>query len=481
MGADCILWCPDVQVAPGRWKPSHQLGILYVGRVAAEGGHKVRFIRCGHDVEAVAEEVRRERAGIVGISVTTSDWRSNLSLAAELCGRVKQISRGIRTVLGGIVPTMFAQEILTRYGDVDIVVKGEGEQTFLEILRGEPSSDIAGIAWRDEDGAVRHGPARRPLGDLDELPHAMAVETEGTATTECAGLLGNVYYDSPTRCASLLTSRGCEGQCTFCVNPWYYRPVRQRSIPNVLGEIRRLACHGVRYLRICDANFASDHARVMDFCDAIEPFRMQWSCWQRADMTDPGLYTAMRRAGCRITTIGIESFDQEIRNLRYRKNVPDEQLYQAVRYAAQAGIDTVGEIIIGHPLEDADRLRQGFDKARGILRYLDYVNISTLTVVPHTALWTQLTADMPEDRVAKLRLRSMFQCPSVWRFARNVDPGALESMSQDYLRHVYHGPAYLLRQFTRTLAQRKRLTWFNRDRIVKTLLGKALRRVRRPR
>jgi radical SAM superfamily enzyme YgiQ (UPF0313 family) len=315
---------------------------------------------------------------------------------------------------------------------------------------------------------------------LDELPYAMALEAEGTATTECAGLLGNVYYDSPGRSASLLTSRGCAGQCTFCVNPWYYRPVRERSIPNVLGEVRRLAGHGVRFLRVCDANFASDAQRVMDFCEAIEPFGMRWSCWQRADMTDPGVYKAMRRAGCRITTIGIESFDEEIRNHCYRKNVPDEQLYRAVRSAAQAGIDTVGEIIIGHPQEDADRLKRGFEKARHILRYLDYVNISTLTVVPHTALWTQLTADMPEDRVGRLRLRSMFQCPSVWRFVPTVAPRALESMAEGYLRCIYHSPAYLLRQFAKTLARRKRLAWFNRGRIVKTMARKTARRVRRP-
>jgi radical SAM superfamily enzyme YgiQ (UPF0313 family) len=432
-------------------------------------------VQYGHDVEAVAAAVEHENARVIGVSVTASYWRSNLPLATSLCRRIKQRNPRIRTVLGGIIPTMFAEEVLTKYSDVDIVVKGEGEYAFLEILKETPLGEIRGIAYRDKDGTVRDSPRRRSLCDLDELPYAMALETEGTATTECAGLIGNVRYDSAKRSASIITSRGCKGTCTFCLNPWYYAPVRMRSIPNVAGEIRELARHGVRFLRVCDANFADDMGRVAEFCGAIEAFKVRWSCWQRAEITDAGAYQAMRRAGCRITTIGIESFDEDIRNRGYGKNVGDEQLYEVVRRASEAGIDVVGEIIIGHPEEDANRIRRGFENASRILRFLDYVNISFLAIVPHTVLWTQLTADMPARKQQWLRLRSMFQCPSIWRFVPSVDPGALQDIAAEYLRRVYHSPAYILRQFGRTMARRKRLVWFNRKQIANTLARKVAR------
>ncbi|MFA6133473.1 MAG: radical SAM protein [Phycisphaerae bacterium] len=470
--ADCLLWCPDVLVARGRFKPSHYLGILYIARVAEAGGYEPRVILHGHDLDAVAAEVERVRPRIVGVSVTDSQWRSNLPLAVALCRQVKRQAHPPRTVLGGLLATMFADEIMARHADVDIVVRGEGEETFLEILAERPLDQIAGIAYRDECGTIHHTPPRPPLADLDHLPHALAVESEATATTECAGLLGNVRYAPAEQCASIMTGRGCRGACTFCVNPWYYKPVRRRSIAGVADEIAQLSLRGVRFLRVCDADFADGAERVMQFCDAVRPFGMQWSCWQRADMTDAAAYRAMRRSGCRNTTFGIESFDPEIRNRGYGKGISDERLAQAIGNASRAGLDTIGEIIIGHPQEDAARLREGLRRARHILRHLDYVNISFLSITPHTALWRQMTAEMPAGQVQRLRLRAMHEFPSVWRFVQGVRPGALEAISEEYLRSVYHNPLYLLRQCGRIVTRRKRLVWRNRKEIARFVGGK---------
>lgn len=475
---DCILWCPDVEVDKGRFKQSHYLGVLYIGRFAQANGYSVRIIRCGHDVEAVAAEVRENGARTVGISVSAGMWRSNLKLATRLCARLKRTDPGARTVLGGIIPTMFAEDILGKFRDVDVIVRGEGELPFLEILKGTPLDAIPGIAYRTQDASVTLTAARQRPVDLDAMPYALAVETEDTATTELGGLLGSVRYEVPRRSASIITSRGCNGACTFCLNPWYYAPVRTRSIGNVVDEIRELSARGVRFLRICDANFVLDADRVMEFCEAVSPFGMAWSCWQRADVVDPRVYRAMKRAGCKVTTLGVESFDEDIRNRVYRKGVSQEQLYAAVRYASQAGLDVSAELILGCPQENPNRIRSGLERAKGILKYIDYINISFLKIVPKTVLWNRLTRDLRPEIQRRLWLRSMFQPVSICRVTSEFTEDDLRRWADEYVRSVCRNRAYLLRQGVRMLTRRKRLLWINRGNVVRRISGKLARSIR---
>lgn len=209
---DCLLWCPDVQVEHGRHKQSHHLGILYVARVAQANGFRVGTVLHGHHVEPVAEEIARHKPRIVGVSVCNGHWRSNLQLAIRLCRRAKKLLPGVVTVLGGIVPTTFAREILASAPEVDIVVCGEGEYTFLEILQGRVLEGILGIAYRPDGQAIVQTPARPKLTELDPLPFALSLETDVTATTELGGLLGNLRHEPGHRSASIITSRGCNGR-----------------------------------------------------------------------------------------------------------------------------------------------------------------------------------------------------------------------------------------------------------------------------
>lgn len=472
---DCLLWCPDVQVSRARHKQSHHLGVLYVGAYARSQGFSVHMVLHGHEAPRVAEDVRQHKPRVVGVSVSSGFWRSNLRMAVDFCSSVKRIDGSIRTVLGGIIPSMFPEDILGKFGDVDLIVCGEGEHAFAEILRGQPPNQILGLAYRDAGGNVRLMPRRPKLEDLDCLPHALAVETQATATTELGGLLGSIRYELPERSATLLTARGCDGACTFCLNPWYYAPVRHRGVQDVVAEVEALADRGVKFLRICDANFATDSARVVQLCDGIERFRMRWSCWQRADMTDPLAYRAMARAGCCVTTFGIESFNEDVRNGIYGKRVPQERIHEAVRRASEAGLDVSAEIILGWPDEDEGRIVEGLAQAAGILKHVDYVNVSFLRIVPNTVLWQRLTRGLPPPVCRRLRLRSMFESVPVWRFCGGPSDAQLMQWLRTYQCHTTRRPGYIIRQIGRTLGHRKRLVWLNRGGILRKAAARATR------
>jgi radical SAM superfamily enzyme YgiQ (UPF0313 family) len=461
MPVDALLWCPDVVAPPGRIKPSHNLGVRYVGRYAQAHGCSIEYVLSGHNPAAVGEQAALHRPRVFGVSVS-GGYRSNLRVAVSACAAAKAACPGAVTVLGGIIPTLYYREILSRYPSVDAVVRHEGEKPFLAILRDGLSSGIPGVACRKGDDIDEPLPST-PVLDLDEIPHAMAIETPETAMTELGGLLGNLSYEKPTRSASVIASRGCGGACTFCLNRGFYMPVRVRSPMNVAEELTALAARGIRFIRMCDANFIQGGPeRVGALCEAIAPLGLTWSAWQRADMTDPAAYRAMRRAGCRLTTMGVESLAPEVRNGVYNKGLSDEQLAAAAAAAKAAGIDVTFEIILGWPEETTEMLWEKISQSRHILRHADYLNISFLAITPGTPMWRRMVGALPPQRQHWLWLRSMHEPVGIWRIDPRHSEADLKRAAVQYLARVYHRPGYLARQAWQCLAHRKRLLWRNR-------------------
>lgn len=475
MAVDALLWCPDVVATSGRVKPSHHLGVLCVGRYAEAQGFDVEYLLSGYDPQAVGRHVARVRPRVLGVSVSAG-YRSNLRIAAAACRAAKALCPETTTLLGGMIPTLYYREILTRHRHVDAVALHEGEVAFLAVLRNGVASGIPGLACRG--GKVAVSPMdHQPILELDRIPHAMAIETAETAKTELGGLLGNFSYEQPARSASVITSRGCDGACTFCPNRRFYMPVRYRSPANVADELAELKGRGVRFVRMCDANFAVGGAeRVGALCEAVAPLKLTWTAWQRADLTDPGVYRAMRRAGCRQTTMGVESLSEQVRNGVYGKGLSDEQLTAAASAAKAAGIDVTFEIILGWPGEKVQALLEQAGRSRHILRHADYLNISFLAITPGTTLWRRMVESMPPARRKRLWLRSMHERIPIWRIDPCQGEEDLRRAAQGLRACVYHRPGYLVRQTVQCIAHRKALLWRNRGRLARRVVRVLLRR-----
>jgi Fe-S oxidoreductase len=275
--------------------------------------------------EQTIEEVKKYNPDIIGVSIPFQDGAAD---AFDLIKKLRSIYTGHISV-GGIYPTFEYQPILKEFSEIDSIVLGEGEETFPELAEAVKNNtsleSVDGIAFRSGDSIIKT--KIRPLiEDLDSLPFP---ERDTLPT-----VLKNFNF------ASMVTSRGCYGRCSFCsVDGFYasYGPkYRYRNAKSVVDEMEMLyKNYGVHNFMINDANFiggigigrdrAYEIARdIIDRGMKIE-FRIQ--C--RANDVDKDLFKVLKDAGLTRVYIGIESGSQPQLD-RYQKDITVEQNWKAM-------------------------------------------------------------------------------------------------------------------------------------------------------
>lgn len=295
----------------------------------------------------IRETVHKHSPDLVGVSVMTPKYRSALNIAKI----VKEIDASIPVVFGGPHPTILPERTL-REEVVDIVVRGEGEYTFLELVNsiesGSDLSKVLGISYKRSEKIV-HNPERPLIKNLDELPFP------------ARGLLINKEIYPSDAFGSLLSSRGCPYRCIFCESHKIWtRKVRFRSAENVVAEIQEAQKDfGTRRFDFEDDTFTIDRRRVMKFCELVKQEKLDivWSCTTRADLVDDDMLATMKKAGCWSISIGAESGSEETQRM-IKKGITLDQIKAASRLIKKRGIVLSAYWMVGFPwetLEDVER------------------------------------------------------------------------------------------------------------------------------
>jgi radical SAM superfamily enzyme YgiQ (UPF0313 family) len=193
-----------------------------------------------------------------------------------------------------------------------------------------------------------------------------------------------------SRLGLIITSRGCPYDCMFCANKLLTkRTYRLRSIPSVIDEIEYYLKHyQINQLMIFDDNFAVDKKRTLELCTEFVrrgyPAKFNWWTEARVDVLDEEILTAMKRAGCSIISLGLESGNQRLLDL-IKKNITLEQTRKTVELIHEAGIKSRASFILGLPSETRAESRQTIKFAYSLP--LDQVRFSIATPFPGTELW----------------------------------------------------------------------------------------------
>ncbi len=276
----------------------------------------------------------------------------NTYVVARTLETVKKVDPNILTVTGGQHFTATAQESLEEYPVIDVIVRGEGEQTLAELVmsRGERSRfpKIEGISFRC-NGEVKHNPPRPLIENLDSLPypgyHFVKDLVHKYHFTAMAGR--NVPY------ALIEGSRGCAHSCTFC-SQWkhWQRRWRVKSPKRVADEME--FCYrkyGSRFIWLTDDNFGLDK-RASDLADEIISSGISedimWFTQARCDDVVRGksILPKLRKAGLRWVLLGVENPDPSILE-SFRKGITSEEAKEAVRLLRENDIFTQAMFIIG--------------------------------------------------------------------------------------------------------------------------------------
>lgn len=303
--------------------------------------------------------IARENPDIIGISTVTMLVKDTLTIARL----AKEFNEHIKVVVGGIHPTVYPEEFL-RDKNVDFVVRGEGEFTFLDLVKTIEEkkttfNTIRGVVYRKES-SIRYSPARDYISNLDLLPFP------------ARHLLPLDKYWAPSQrypFGTILTSRGCNYQCIFCSTRCIHgQNVRMRSWENVIAEIESLVReYGVKELFIEDDTFTENPKRVMKICDEMisRGIDLTWKCPNgvRANNLSFDLLKSMRKAGCYQLGLGIESGDEDIlRNIK--KGITLDMVRNVVKKCNQVGIGVVGFFMFGNLGETKDSMQKTIDFAK---------------------------------------------------------------------------------------------------------------------
>jgi len=321
---------------------------------------------------ATVEEIKKRAFKVLGISLFyNKDAQENM----ELINRLREEGVDAHITVGGHFATFDYQELLTHAQAIDSVVRGEGEYTFVELVRkidqNEDWRDIPGLAYC-KDGQVVANPLRPAIACLDDLPFP----SRDTFP----------LYVKRKFPATISTSRGCYANCSFCsINQFYgYSPGakwRTRSAKNVVDEMESLSSTwGARRWLIVDDNLigagkaGKEHARQMalEIIKRDLDFDLYISC--RANDVDEDLFALLKQAGLKEALVGVESGIPRTLKL-LNKGVTVERNRRAIETLQKLGIRPNIGFIMFDPFCTFGEVRQNFSflKEAGLFSSLEDV------------------------------------------------------------------------------------------------------------
>jgi len=386
------------------------LGLAYLAAVAEEQGWKVRIIDGlteGLSMQDIAGIIRSLQPEVAGITATTPAIYD----AYEIARIVKEHSPNSLVLLGGPHATFMAYEVLEECPYIDVVVRGEAEETLKEILerieRGGDLSEVAGITYRAGD-RIKENPSRGLIDDLDSLP------------IPAYNLLPmGKYVVDRVRYAAIVTSRGCPYGCIFCSSSLQFgKRWRAHSPERVLEELMILRYdYGAREIEFLDDTFTLKMSRAEEISRMIvsEGLDISWSASSRVNTFSRSLGEAMRRAGAHTIYFGIESGSDKTLRL-IGKGITRRQAMDAVKAARNSGLNALGSFIIGFPHE-------GEEDIRATIRFADKVGVdlaqfTIATPYPGTRLWEMavkenllLTRNWRKFTTLDVVMRSLYLTP----------------------------------------------------------------------
>lgn len=329
----------------------------------------VEVLDLARDKRPLRHFLPKARPDLVGFTINYMSAHVN---ALKLARVVRQFGADI--VVGGYQATALADEFAA-CPDVDYVVRGEGEQTALELVQGVvPVEEILGLSY-SRDGQVIHNADRPLIEDLDSLPFPERHLRKAPYEMIFADLEGGAStgYDM------IITSRGCWGSCKFCTEPMMsHGKQRYRRPEKVIEEIEEIVefHRGKRRLRllVSDPNFGGKPQVADEIFDQLIAYRERCPLDLRIFITmrtstvanHPDLVHKMARAGVDYVFVGMESpRKQDLEAVAKRGETRDKQ-ERAVRYLHENGISIMSCFLIGLPDQTEKDVWDMFDYARGL-------------------------------------------------------------------------------------------------------------------
>ncbi len=374
------------------------LGLGYLFSVSKNAGFEVDFLDCYQkgchtftDIEGsntvrvgikeaeISEYIQMFKPDVVGVSCIISNRFYDV---LDICRIVKKIDKGIVTVVGGGHPTIQSEDTLSN-SEIDFIIRGEGENSFLRLLYAIQEGIV--------DGRIIDGVIYKYCGQICESPEIDFIDDLDTLPFPAYKEMGFERYIEDNRTASIITSRGCTQQCVFCLAPkiWGKR-YRSRSVENILEEIIYLKENfQIDRINFLDDNFLKDKPRAKKLFEALieNKYVKSWSTEHGVEpyLLDEELVNLMVESGCEKIGLAIESGDQWVLNNIIKKPVDLNRVKEIVKYIKPFDIKLRGFFIMGIPGEKILNIENTINFAREL--ELDSCAFFSAIPIPGTELY----------------------------------------------------------------------------------------------
>ncbi len=412
------------------------IGLSYLAAILEQNNFEVKVIdcpACGFTQEQLKSELSSFKPDIVGIASMTATIPSALQSART----AREACPDAKVIMGGPHATFADTQILAEEKAVDIIVRGEGELTLLELAqnRADPKSlpSTLGITFRKDNGIVKT--SNRPfIGDLDALPRP----AYKFLPMNKYRIYGKVHLP-------IMSSRGCPFQCSFCVaSQMFGAKFRGRSPKNVVDELEWLKNdYGAEGISFHDDTLTLDKKRIVDICDEMiaRKINLPWGCQTRVDTVSPEILAKMHKAGCNEVSFGVESGCQKILDAVHKK-FELTQAEKAIKWAKKEGLFVAVSTIIGYPGETKESMQLTSELMRRIEP--DDAWLCIATPYPGTELRSlveKMGWRMTNDWTKYNTMNPIFENP-------NLPSEEYTKMRNDFYSRLY-SPRYVMRQINK--------------------------------
>lgn len=366
----------DVTEEAGAYPP---IGLLQLAApVIASGRHEIKILDSAVEEMSypqIEECIRREKPDLVGISCNTFYFYDAVLTART----AKKVNPEIIVVGGGPHIRLYPNETI-QLKEFDYAILGEAESVFLPFLdaleKKSAPDNIPGVLSKLnplKNAQTLYAPdiESLPIPDRRLLPYQKyrSVLTKGNPIT------------------IMMSSRGCPYACSFCASG--RTKVRFRSAEKVIEEMKHCLDLGIRDILFFDELFNLNYQRAIDICERIilEGLNVRWHIRARAEGFDRSLLRKMKKAGCQLIQLGIESGTERVQKI-LGKNLNLKNVREIVRMARKEGILVYGNFMLGSPGETKEEMYQTIDFAREL--NLDYAVFSVTLIDPGTEFYRRV-------------------------------------------------------------------------------------------
>ncbi len=305
---------------------------------------------------SVTKAIELKPYSIVGIPCYTRQRHSVFSLARIL----KKLKPDIKIIIGGPHASCLDIKILKKFKYIDFIIRGEGEYPLLELLTCIKNNtqrqfhNIKNLTFRSSSKVIQN-PVREQIDDLSSFPLFKLTEDELRDFPACESLAFH-FKQLPMvkRIAPILASRGCAFNCTFCCNGIFWKKQVYYPVTHTIKQIEYFYDNfGITVFDFYDDNFIYSKKHVIDLCKRIinKKLNISWWCSARADKPDIKTLHMLKKAGCFMVSIGVESGNDDIlKNINKKLYV--SKIIQTVKLIRSQNLKLRITLSIGHPGEN---------------------------------------------------------------------------------------------------------------------------------